>query len=403
MEYSGGRAARGPPTWAAQPSTGVGNVMDTQYFSDPHLAELHGAGAALAKSAFLDVDLKVPADKEKLLSIFESLAPIGYLGSTVAKDQGGAGLTNLEFGALLEGVAEVAPFLSNHSVQRAIAAVGTDAVKKRWLQPLLRGEAIGTVAVTEPHGGSQVADIRTTLEEDGDGFKLTGQKIWAVHNMYADVASVLAAGPGGDPVRVIVDLNHDSVRRQQIPMAGLKYLTFGLLEFIGTPVAADDILIGQGLDAAKKSFAVARSLVAVQATSIGQRAVYNAAKHLSTRNVRGRVATTTDLIRRDIGRMSSRIEAARFMAYHALRTIDSGDLGADAFASGAKAHATDTALDVCTEAIELCAAEGLIAGSEIQRIRDDAAMLAIADGTSIVNHAIWGSYVIAQSQIRGIH
>lgn len=374
--------------------------MDTQYFADPHLAELHGAGAALAKSAFVGVDLSQPIPADQLRSIFASLAPTGYLGGCVDAADGGNDMNGEEFGALLEGVAEVAPYLSNHNVQRELAMAGTDAVKKKWLGKLLAGEAIGTIALTEPQGGSDLEQVRTVLKGSGSDYTLTGQKLWAVHTMTADVAIVLCEGPDGDPMRVVVDLSHESVRRQQIPTSGLRFLTFGLLEFRETPVSADDVLEGIGDEAIAMMVATDRALTAVQATSIAQRAIHATVKQLSTRHIRGQGVTSRDVIRAKIGRLSATVEAARVFAYHALKFIDRGEPGVEALAAGAKSHATDVCTRVCVDAVELCAAEGLIEGSEVIRLRNDLEMLATGHGTSLVNAIKWGEYVIEQSQIR---
>lgn len=373
--------------------------MDTQYFADPHLAELHGAGAALAKSALIDVDLSRPIEADRLRSIFSSLAPAGYLGGRVAKEDGGSGLTGEEFGALLEGVAEAAPYLSNHNTQREIAQHGTPEAKQKWLGGLLNGELIGTIAVTEPSGGSDLDELSTTISASPEGYCVTGQKLWAVHTMTADVAIVLAKGPDGDPVRAIVDLRHESVRRQQIPTSGLRFLTFGLIELRDTPVAESDLLAADGGDATALMVATDRALAAIQATSIAQRAIHATVKQLSTRRVRGERVTSRDVIRQQIGRMSAAVEAARVLAYHALRFIDAAQPGVTALAAGAKVNATDVCTRVCAEAVELCAAEGLVEGSEVIRLRNDLEMLATGHGTGLVNAIAWGEYVIEQSQI----
>lgn len=374
--------------------------MDTQYFADPHLAELHAAGAAMAKSAFMSVDRSRPLTRDELRSIYDSLEPLGYLGGLVPRSDGGAGMRAEEFAALLEGVAEAAPYLSNHSVQRELAEEGTQAVKDRWLPPLLTGTAIGTIAMTEPQGGSDLGRLRTRLTQDGDGYLLSGQKLWAVHTMTADVAIVLAESPDGEHVRVVVDLDDESVRRQQIPTSGLQFLTFGLLEFRRTRVSADDILADPGTHATEIMLATDRALVAVQATSIAQRAIHTAVKQLSTRSVRGRVVTSRDVIRRQIGQMSAAVEAARVFAFHALRFIDDDQHGIAALAAGAKAHAAEVCTRVCTEAIELCAAEGLVAGGEALQLRDDLMMLATGHGTSLVSAIQYGEFIIERSQIR---
>lgn len=374
--------------------------MDTQYFADPQLAELHAVGAAMAKSAFHAADLSQPIPSEELHSIFASLARTGYLGGRVDKADGGAGMSGEEFGALLEGVAEAAPYLSNHNVQREIALAGSTALKDRWLGRLLDGSAIGTIAVTEPSGGSDLEHLHTRVETTDDGYKLTGQKLWAVHTMTADVAIVLAEGPEGEPMRVVADLNHESVRRQQIPTSGLRFLTFGLLQFMQTPIYEEDVLKDVDDDAIAMMVATDRALTAIQATSVAQRAIHAAVKQLSTRRIRGTLVTDTDVIRAEIGRMSAAVEAARVFAYHALKFIDLQQPGVEALAAGAKSHATDVCSQVCNEAVELCAAEGLLEGSEVIRLRNDLQMLATGHGTSLVNALKWGEYVIDQSQIR---
>ncbi|WP_153505237.1 acyl-CoA dehydrogenase family protein [Cumulibacter manganitolerans] len=374
--------------------------MDTQYFADPHLAELHGAGAALAKSAFVGADLDQPLSADQLRVVFASLAPTGYLGGRVDEADGGSGFTAEEFGALLEGVAEVAPYLSNHNVQREIARLGSPAAKDRWMPRLLRGDLIGTIAVTETQAGTDLSGVEATLSPADDGYTLTGQKLWAVHTMTADVAIVLARDADGDLVRAIVDLDQPSVQRQAIPTAGLRFLTFGLLEFHRTPVARDDLLDVGGDEGVARMLAADRALSAIQATSVAQRAIHATIKQLSTRRIAGEPVTDRDAIRLEVGRMSASVEAARAYAYQALRFLDADQRGVDALAAGAKAHATEVCSQVCARAVELCSAEGLIVGSEVLRLRDDLEMLATAHGTSLVNALDWGEYVIEQSQIR---
>lgn len=99
---------------------------------------------------------------------------------------GGAGLSHVGFGSLVEGVGAYAPFLSDHSVQRTLHGAG--AVRDRWLGPLLSARAIGAIAITEPHGGSRVADIRTELRRTAGGLVVRGTKTWVTHAMTAHVS-----------------------------------------------------------------------------------------------------------------------------------------------------------------------------------------------------------------------
>lgn len=356
--------------------------------------ELVRRGAA-AIAALLPDGVDRPLDRDRLLAVFAGLAPTGFLGSTIPVAAGGAGLTNQEFGALVEGVGARAPFLSNHSVQRMLHAAGSAAVRERWLPPLLEGRAIGLVAITEPHGGSQVADVRTELRRTPRGLALHGTKTWLVHGLTAHVAVVLARGPdGGGPVRVVADLDGPGVHRTPLPTTGLRYLTFGTLDFDGCPVADDAVLAGDGVAATKQAFAVARALVGVQAVALARRALDHTVRHLAGRSARGRPVTASDVLRHRVGAMAGRVEAAGLLCHAALRAVDAADDGCDGLAAGAKALATDVARDVCGECVELCAGAGAAAGSVPARCRDDASMLATADGTALVNQTIWGAHVV---------
>lgn len=318
----------------------------------------------------------------------------GYLGSTVPVAAGGAGMSHVSFGSLVEGLGGYAPFLSNHSVQRALHSAGSDVVRTRWLDRLLAGHAIGAIAITEPHGGSQFADVRIELRRSRSGLVLRGTKTWVAHAMTAHVAVVLARDPESDPVRLVVDLDAGPVRRTPLPTTGLRFLTFGTLDFDGCPVDGDAVLAGDGVADTKVAFAVARALVGVQAVALAQRAVDHAVTQLATRRARDRAVSGTDLVRHRIGAMTGSVAAARLLCYQALAAIDEGAPGCDAIAAGAKAHATDVARDVTGETVELCAGAGVAADSVPARCRDDAAMLATADGTALVNHTIWGAHVI---------
>ena len=369
----------------------------TKIDNTARIDELNRIGRAAADKAFAGMDWSRSLTHDELLAAYRILAPHGYLGSAISAADGGAGMSYVEFGALLEGISEVAPFLSNHSVQRSIASVASDQIKGAWLDKLLTGQAIGGIPITEPHGGSQVADVRTTLSKTADGLVLNGKKIWAVHTMLADVLLVLARAEDGTSVRVAVGGSHPSITREQIKTSGLRYLTFGTMEFDNTPVAEYDILSGDGVADTKKSFAIARALVGVQAVALARVALESAIEHLGTRNARGSVVTKLDLIRHRIGVLTSKNEASKLLTYRALQAIDDDDPACDALAAGAKAHATDVAIDVCTQAIELCGALGFVADGRLVRARDDVAMLAIADGTPIVNHALFGAHVIKRT------
>lgn len=334
-----------------------------------------------------------PWSRDQLLEIFGKLRSTGYLGSTIPKETGGAGLTLGQFASLTEGIASAVPFLSNHSVQRFITTAGSPQARQRVLPGLLEGTSIGAVAVTEPRGGSSIKNLATTVIPGRNGLVLTGRKEWVTHAMTADTAVVLAADEQGRSVRVLVDLAAPGVERQPLQTHGLRRLTFGSLEFHEVEVERWRILDEDGAAGAKAGFGVARVLVAVQAVAVAFEALARTTQHLTTRTARGSRVADLDLTTHRIGGITAELLGARLLAYHAATAVQTGHPSAAALASGAKAHACTTAVRACTELLSMCAGHGLDTSTGIAAFRNDAEMLATADGTGMVNSVLWGVYV----------
>ena len=334
-----------------------------------------------------------PWSRAELLNIFTRLRIQGYLGSTIDQSGGGSGLALGQFASLLEGLATGVAFLSNHSVQRFIDRSGSPEAVEQVLPGLLDGTRIGAVAITEPHGGSSIKDIRTTIEPEGTELVLNGRKDWVTHAMTADTAAVLAVDEQGRPVRAIVDLSIPGVSRIPLHAHGLRHLTFGSLRFDGVRVQRWRVLDEDGAAGAKAGLGTARALVAVQAVGLGFQALTDAAEHLATRTARGSRVIDLDLTSERIGALGAELQGARLLAYHAIKAVETAHDSAAALASGAKAHACAVAVRACTELVSMCAGHGLDCNSRLTGYRDDAEMLATADGTGVVNRVIWGSHL----------
>lgn len=336
-----------------------------------------------------------PWTRTQLGELFSSLASTGYLRSTIDGPFEPARLTLAQHASLLEGVASRAPFLSNHSAQRYIAESGTDRAKTMYLSSLLSGSMIGAIAVTEPASGSDARRTQTRLTPNTDGsYLIDGTKTWVTHGLTADLGMVLASDHTGQPRRVIVELDQPGITRTPIASHGLRHLTFASIAFHDAKVEPWNVLDEDGLEGAKKGFATARALVAVQAASIGLSSLYHAVHHLSTRQARGRALTSSEVIRIEIGRMASQLCAARAFAYHAVAAIDDNRPDSSATACAAKSLAARTATETTTRVMQICGGYGFDDLAPFSKYRDDAEMLTTADGTEIINEMVWGKHII---------
>ena len=135
------------------------------------------------------------------------MAELGLIGITVAEDDGGGGGTLMDAVIAIEQIAAVCPRSAdvvqagNFGALRVLAQYGTADQKKRYLEPLLRGEGVICVAMTEPDAGSAMTDLKTTATPDGDGFRINGSKIFTTHGLHASVFLVYVRfGPGVDGI-----------------------------------------------------------------------------------------------------------------------------------------------------------------------------------------------------------
>jgi alkylation response protein AidB-like acyl-CoA dehydrogenase len=149
------------------------------------------------------------------------MAEQGLLGITIPEKDGGQGGTLMDAIIAIETVAQVCPRSAdvvqagNFGSIRVLAEYGTDDQKKRYLERLLSGEGVICVGMTEPEAGSAVTDLRTTAKPDGDGFRVSGEKIFTTHAPYADVmVTYVCYGPGVNGIgSVLIDLKSEGVKQ----------------------------------------------------------------------------------------------------------------------------------------------------------------------------------------------
>jgi len=327
-----------------------------------------------------------PLSRDALLALFAELAPLGYLQS-VLPDASGKRLSHLAFGALVEGVAPDLTLLGNHSVQRYIAAFGSLAQQERLLPPLLAGQSIAGIAISEPGIGADLKAMKTVARHDGRGYRLSGRKHWVTHGMTADLFVVLAQSEAG-LTRFLVSADTPGLTRVAQPTGGLTHLTFAELVFEDCRLEPDRLFggAGEGGAGAKQAFPIARLLAGLQALQLAEGGLDQVLTYAQDHSVFGRSLAEMDIVRHESARFASEIAAARLLCYQGLAAgaEDSGE------AAGAKALATGLALRCLAWCQEAMGATALAAGHPLQRLARDAEMMAVVDGTAVLNRFVQG-------------
>lgn len=334
-------------------------------------------------------------DAGQMRRLYRGLAPLGYVGSTIPREAGGAGMSYVEYGLLLEALAP-APFILGEVVPpRSVFYLGDERQKERWLPGLLSGDLISTAAITEPQAGSDLRGMTTTAIAGEGGLRLDGAKKWIKFGGVADLMTVLAIT---DPAkghramsRLVVERSQTPWSARELPCVGMRNFSFCEVRFEGLNVPAENMLGagGDGVEGFYRGIEASRALLGLQAAGIARAAIDIAKVYAGQRTAFGRPLSKFQSVQLSLADVAARVEASRALSIQALQVLDSGRrCGRDA--SMAKVFATETAVEACAVAMSSMGAFGLSEEAGVERHWRDAKMLTVIDGTSDIQRLIVG-------------
>jgi acyl-CoA dehydrogenase len=337
-------------------------------------------------------------------SIFRRMGELGLTGAPLPERVGGAGFSYLGWTLVMEelGAADMATAvtLSVHILsQYPVVTWGSEEQRGRWLGPMVSGEALGAFALTEPHAGSDAGAIRTRAERVGpadapDGYRLTGTKIWISNAPEADRYLVFASlDPAAGPSAITAFLVERGMagftfgaheRKMGIRSCPAAELVFDGCEI---PVANRLGAEGDGYRIALSALAEGRISIAAACVGLARSGLEQAAAYLVERQAFGAPLADQQGLRFMLAEMSRDVEAARALTRQAAAAKDRGEPLGEA-SSLAKWTASDTAMRVTTEAVQLFGAAGYSRETGIERLMRDAKGAQIYEGTNQIHRLI---------------
>jgi butyryl-CoA dehydrogenase len=344
-------------------------------------------------------------------SIFADMGELGLTGAPLPEAVGGGGFSYLGWSLVMEelGAADMATAvsLSVHILsQYPVVTWGTPDQQERWLGPMVSGKALGAFALTEPHAGSDAAAIRLRAERVGpvdrpEGYRLTGTKIWITNAPEADRYLVFASVDRSAGSKGIAAF---------LVEKGIAGFTFGAHErkmgIRSCPAAElvfDDCFVpvanrlggeGEGYRIALSALAEGRISIAAACVGLARSALEQAATYLRERRAFGSVLAEREALRFMLAEMARDIEAARALTRQAAAAKDRGEpIGVAS--SLAKWTASDTAMRVATDAVQLLGASGYSRETGVERLMRDAKGAQIYEGTNQIHRAIVADDVFA--------
>ncbi|MDN6322652.1 MAG: acyl-CoA dehydrogenase family protein [Halomonas sp.] len=282
----------------------------------------------------------------------------------------------------------------------AISLYGSDE-QKQWLDKTRRGEAISAFALSEPRSGSDVAQLDTTAERDGDSYRLNGEKTWISNGGIADIYTVFARtgeGPGAkglsaflvpaDTPGLEIRERLESVAPHPLARLGFNDMVLPVSALIGQP--------GQGFRIAMSVLDVFRSTVGAAALGFARRALDESLSRSRSRELFGATLSDLQMVQGHLADMALNVDAAALLVYRAAWTKDQGAERVTREAAMAKLFATDQAQQVIDQAVQLHGGDGVRKGHIIESLYREIRALRIYEGASDVQKVVIARSMLAE-------
>ncbi|MDR0479047.1 MAG: acyl-CoA dehydrogenase family protein [Burkholderiaceae bacterium] len=328
-------------------------------------------------------------------SLFRSMGELGLLSSFFPEAYGGAGaplttraIVSEEMARINAGL-DISVFADIVLFARALNAHGTEEQKQKYLVPVLRGEKIGSMAITEPKGGSDALSARTSARKDGDHYIINGSKTFITNAPIADFILVIAR-TSGEPRRIdggtwfIVERGTPGLETgQPLQKMGMKSSPTGEVFLTDVRVSAAQVLgeAERGFHYLMESLDTERVLEGASTIGIAQGCLDAAAAYAQERQVFGRKIAEYQLIQEKIAAMAVGIEMSRTMLYRLLHAVGRGEK-VTREAAILKLYSSQMAVQASNDAVQIFGGYGYMEEYPVARLYRDAKHHEIGAGTS---------------------
>ena len=332
-------------------------------------------------------------------SLFERAGELGLTGLPYPERYGGAGMGTFAWALAAEEIAAadmgLAVSLSVHVLsQLCIISAGSDEQKDRFLPPMTAGRELGAFALTEPQAGSDAASLSLAAVRDGDDYLLTGTKIWITNGgeaaRYVVFATVDRSQGKAGITAFVVEADTPGFRLgSKERKMGIRGTTGYELVFEEARVPAANRLgeEGDGLRVALSALGAGRISIAAACTGLARSAMELAARYALQRRQFGRAIADQEMIQAMLAEMAVGVDAARLLTWRAARLRDAGQ-PINAPSSMAKWYASDVAMRVTTDAVQIYGGAGYSRDNPVERLMRDAKGAQIYEGTNQIHRLI---------------
>lgn len=363
-----------------------------------------------AENEVKPIAFKLDQNNEFPQEAVEKMAEKGWFGIPYPKEYGGQDDDVLKYAIAVEELSRVdggtGVILSAHTSLGTypIAAFGNEEQKEKYLVPLAKGEKLGAFGLTEPNAGSDAGGTETTAVDMGDHYLLNGNKIFITNAPKADTYVVFASTDKSKGTRgisaFIVEKGMDGFTfGDHYDKMGIRSSSTAELIFKDVKVPKENLLgkEGEGFKIAMSTLDGGRIGIAAQALGIAQGAYEAALEYAKEREQFGMPIARQQAIAFKLADMATKLRAARFLVYSAAELKQNHEPYSTE-AAMAKMYASDIALEVCNDALQIFGGNGYLKGMDVERAYRDAKITTIYEGTNEIQRVVISSNLLGKAK-----
>ena len=337
-------------------------------------------------------------DREDIVphDLIDKMKDLGLFGITVPEEYGGLGLDYTTFASIFEELSKGFMSISgaigtHHILTYVLTHFGTEEQKRHFLPDLASGKKRGGLALTEPSGGTDVANLQTTADKDGEEYVINGTKMFITNGRYGDSFLLLArtdrtAEPKHNGISAFVVEKGDPGFKvgRDLDKMGYRGLDTCELIFEDFRVPSENLVgevEGKGFAQVMSGLETGRINIAARAVGVAQAAFNASIRYSQQRQTFGVPISQHQAIQLKLSDMATKIQAARLLPYDAAAKKDQGER-ADLEANMAKLFASEVCQEVTMEALRIHGGYGYIKESPVERYYRDAPLMIIGEGTN---------------------
>ncbi len=335
--------------------------------------------------------------------VIDELGKLGFLGMCTPEEYDGMGLDSVTYLMVLEEIsaadAALAVSIGIHNAIPTTMLVkhGTPEQRERWLKPMARGELLAGFALSEAEAGSDAASLAAQATKDGKDWVLNGAKAWATNSGTADLMMIMVRTDEPDRRRGAKGISTFIVPTDSVGYKAAKPEDkMGLRASNTAGIALTDLRLsrdhmlgeeGMGFVYAMEGLDAGRLGIGAQGVGIARKALEHSLKYCAERRQFGKAIEDFQAVQFKLADMATRIEAARALAHRAAARKDAGE-DVTLYASMAKLFASETAMWVTTQAIQLFGGYGYMRDFPVEKLFRDAKVTEIYEGTSEIQRIV---------------